>query len=84
MAEALGTVHARGRGLLRGWWWPVCLKLNFDQIAVPVPKNMVVFVCVCRLTFDKNSKTRFFSLLTFMFSVAINNKIYVGHIGDVY
>jgi hypothetical protein len=23
MAEALGTVHTRGRGLLRGWWWPV-------------------------------------------------------------
>jgi hypothetical protein len=23
MAEALGTVRTRGRGLLRGWWWPV-------------------------------------------------------------
>jgi hypothetical protein len=31
MAEALGTVHTRGRGLLRGWWWPVGSKLVFDQ-----------------------------------------------------
>jgi hypothetical protein len=23
MAEALGTVHTHGRGLLWWWWWPV-------------------------------------------------------------
>jgi hypothetical protein len=29
MSETLGTVHMRGRGLLRGWWWPVGPKLVF-------------------------------------------------------
>jgi hypothetical protein len=40
MVEALGTVHKRGRGLLRGWWWPVGPKLIFDQIATPVQEIM--------------------------------------------
>jgi hypothetical protein len=34
MAEALGTVHARGRG----WKWPVGPKLVLDQMAAPVPE----------------------------------------------
>jgi hypothetical protein len=29
MAEALGTMHTRGMGLLRGWWWTVVTKLAF-------------------------------------------------------
>jgi hypothetical protein len=33
MAEALGTMHKRRRGLLQGWWWPVGPKSVFDQIA---------------------------------------------------
>jgi hypothetical protein len=40
MAEALGTVHTRGRGLLQGWWWPIGPKLVFDKMAVPVPEIM--------------------------------------------
>jgi hypothetical protein len=40
MAEALGTVHTRGRGLLRGRWSPVGPKLVFDQMAEPVPEIM--------------------------------------------
>jgi hypothetical protein len=40
MAEALGTVHTSGRGLLPGWWWPAGSKLVFDQMAAPVPEIM--------------------------------------------
>jgi hypothetical protein len=40
MAETLRTVHKRGRGLLRGWWWEVGPKLVFDQMASPVPEIM--------------------------------------------
>jgi hypothetical protein len=40
MAEALGIVHMRGKGLLQGCWWPVCPKLIFDQMAKPVPEIM--------------------------------------------
>jgi hypothetical protein len=40
MAEALGTVHIRGWGLIRGWWWPVSPKLLFDQMAAPIPEIM--------------------------------------------
>jgi hypothetical protein len=43
MAEALGTVHTRGWGLLRGWWWTVGLKLVFYKLAAPVPKIMDVY-----------------------------------------
>jgi hypothetical protein len=39
-AEALGTVHMRGRRLLRGRWWSVSAKLVFDQMAAPVPEIM--------------------------------------------
>jgi hypothetical protein len=38
MAETLGTVDTRRRGLLRGWWWPVGPKLIFEQTAAPVPE----------------------------------------------
>jgi hypothetical protein len=37
MSEALGTVHIRGRELLRG---PVSPKLVFEQIVAPVPEIM--------------------------------------------
>jgi hypothetical protein len=40
MAEALGKVHARRRGLVRQWWWPEGPKLVFDQMAAPVPEIM--------------------------------------------
>jgi hypothetical protein len=33
-------VQMRGRGLLRGWWWPVGPKLVSDQMAAPVPEIM--------------------------------------------
>jgi hypothetical protein len=42
MAETLGTVHTRGRGLLGGWWWPVGPKLGFGRMAAPVPEIMDV------------------------------------------
>jgi hypothetical protein len=38
LAEALGTAHTRGRGLLRWWWWPVGPKLVFDRMSSPVPE----------------------------------------------
>jgi hypothetical protein len=38
MAEALGTVHTHGRGLLRGCWWLVGPELVFDQMAAPGPE----------------------------------------------
>jgi hypothetical protein len=40
MAEALGIVHTRGRGLLQGWWWSVGPKLGFDKMAATVPGIM--------------------------------------------
>jgi hypothetical protein len=40
MADMLGTVYTRGRGLLRGWWWPINQKLDFCQMAAPVPQIM--------------------------------------------
>jgi hypothetical protein len=40
LAKALGTVHTRGRGLLRGWWWLVGTKLIFDHMEAPVPEIM--------------------------------------------
>jgi hypothetical protein len=36
MAEALRTVHTRGRGLFRGLFWPVGTKLVLDHMATPV------------------------------------------------
>jgi hypothetical protein len=38
MADSPGTAHARGRELLRGWWWPVGPKLVFEQMAASVPE----------------------------------------------
>jgi hypothetical protein len=38
MEEALGMVHTRRRGLLRGYWWPVGPTLAFEQMAAPVPE----------------------------------------------
>jgi hypothetical protein len=38
MAEVLGMVYTHGRGLLRGWWWPLGPKLIFNQMAAPVPE----------------------------------------------
>jgi hypothetical protein len=40
--KGLGKVHMGGRGLHRGWWWPVGPKLVFDQMAAPVPEIMDV------------------------------------------
>jgi hypothetical protein len=40
MAEALGTVHTRGRELFRGLWWLVGPKLVFDLMGAPVPEIM--------------------------------------------
>jgi hypothetical protein len=40
MAEALGTVHMCGRGLLRECWWRVGPKLVFDQMAAPAAEIM--------------------------------------------
>jgi hypothetical protein len=40
MAGALESVHTHGRGLLRGWWWPVSPKLVSDQAAAPVSEIM--------------------------------------------
>jgi hypothetical protein len=40
MAEALGTVHMYGRGLLRERWWPADPTLVFDQMTAPVPEIM--------------------------------------------
>jgi hypothetical protein len=52
MAEALGTVHTRGRRLLRRLWWPIGPKLVFVQMAAQVREIMdisgitdVVFRC---------------------------------------
>jgi hypothetical protein len=33
-------VHMQGRGLFRGWWWPVGQKLVFDQMTAPVLEIM--------------------------------------------
>jgi hypothetical protein len=31
----LGTVHTSGKGLLRGWWWPVGPNISiFDQTSI--------------------------------------------------
>jgi hypothetical protein len=40
MAEGLGTVHSRGRELLRGWWWPTDPKVVSYQMATPAPEVM--------------------------------------------
>jgi hypothetical protein len=37
MTETLVEAHTHGRGLLRGWWWPVGPQLVFDQVVSPVP-----------------------------------------------
>jgi hypothetical protein len=34
MAEALGTVHTRGRGLLQGWWWSVGPEIGFLYVVM--------------------------------------------------
>jgi hypothetical protein len=39
MAEALGTVHTRGRRLLREGWWPEGPKLVFDPEGSTSPEN---------------------------------------------
>jgi hypothetical protein len=44
MAEAMETMHTRGRRLLRGWWWRP--KLVFDQIAAPVSQILEGSLCV--------------------------------------
>jgi hypothetical protein len=41
----LGTVHTRGRGLLREWLWSVGPKLAFDQMAASVPQIMDGCLC---------------------------------------
>jgi hypothetical protein len=56
MAQVLGTVHTRGRGLIRGWWWwwrrrPVGPKLALDQMTASVP----VILDGCSETFKSNS-----------------------------
>jgi hypothetical protein len=38
--------HTCGRGLLRGWWWPVGPKLEVDQLAAPVPETMDTPSCL--------------------------------------
>jgi hypothetical protein len=40
MAEVLGTMNMRGRGLPQGWWWPLGPKLVFDKMAAPFPEIM--------------------------------------------
>jgi hypothetical protein len=40
MAEALGMMHAGGRGLLQGRWWTGGPKLVYNQIGAPVPEIM--------------------------------------------
>jgi hypothetical protein len=48
VAEALGKVHMHRRGLVWGWWWPVGLKLVFDQMVAPVPEIMAdLCITVC-------------------------------------
>jgi hypothetical protein len=54
MTEALGTVHIRGRGLLRGSCWPVDRKLVFDQMAAPVPEIMEGSLYGVSPTFSRN------------------------------
>jgi hypothetical protein len=44
MAEALGSVQTRGRGLLRGWWWLIGPKLVFDQMATNVSESMWILL----------------------------------------
>jgi hypothetical protein len=48
MTEALGKVNTRGRGLLRGWRWPVGPTIVFDQMSAPVPKIMDDSLHSCR------------------------------------
>jgi hypothetical protein len=38
ISERPETAYTRGRGLLRGWWWPVGRKLVFDHITAPFPE----------------------------------------------
>jgi hypothetical protein len=40
MAEALGKLHMRVRGLLQEWLWPIGPKLDFDQMAAPILEIM--------------------------------------------
>jgi hypothetical protein len=52
MAEALGTVHMRRRGLLQRRWWPVGQKLVFNQMAAAVLEIQrsycnILKICVC-------------------------------------
>jgi hypothetical protein len=44
MAETMGMVNTRGRGLFRGWWRPVDSKLVSDQTAAAVPEIMDGFL----------------------------------------
>jgi hypothetical protein len=50
MAEALRTVHTRGRELFRGWWWALSTKLVFDQMIAPVSEIMDGSLCVGMIT----------------------------------
>jgi hypothetical protein len=34
MAEMLGNVHTHGRGLLRGWWWPVDQSQFWQEVRI--------------------------------------------------
>jgi hypothetical protein len=72
MAESLGTVHTRRRGLLWGWWWPLGPKLVFDQMATPVPVIMdtpshIVIYSLCW----KKCKMQIFMKSYFMLSVFV-------------
>jgi hypothetical protein len=50
MAEELGTVHTSGRGLLRGWCWPVDSNLVFDHMAASVPGKLLMVLWNADLT----------------------------------
>jgi hypothetical protein len=45
-------VHTLGRGLFRGWWWPVGPNLVSDQIATPVPEIMDASLYVCDVDYN--------------------------------
>jgi hypothetical protein len=48
LAEALGKVQTRERGLLRGRWWPVVPKLSFGQDGSTSPGNYGwVYIVLC-------------------------------------
>jgi hypothetical protein len=42
--RSAGNGTYAGRGLLRGWWWPVGPKLVFEKMAAPVSEIMGYFI----------------------------------------